>query len=131
MSESQNKEVIQSMYEIVLNKKELDKSQRFVAADYVEHFNNANKPLFEAFPDIEFSIKEIFGDDNKVITVYDWSGTHKKHYRNIPPTGKRITVEGISIYELRDGRIIDNVAKPDKFSFFQQLELIPENFLKI
>lgn len=88
--------------------------------------NNANKPLFDAFPDIKFSIKELFGEGNKVITVYNWRGTHKNHYRNIPPTGKRITVEGINIYELRDGKVIDNVAKPDKFSFFQQLGLIPD-----
>ncbi len=118
------------MYDIVLNKKELDKSKIFVDKDYVEHFNNTNKPLFKAFPDIEFTIKEIFGEGNKVITVYDWRGTHQHPYRNIPPTGKKITVDGVSIYELRNGKIINNVAKPDKVSFFQQLGLIPNNFIE-
>ncbi|MGG6230452.1 ester cyclase [Tenacibaculum sp. SDUM215027] len=130
MSEIENKKVVQNMYEIILNKKELNQSKMFVDKDYVEHFNNTNQPLFKAFPDIEFTIKEIFGDNNKVITVYTWSGTHLNPYKNIPKTGKKITVDGVSIYELRNGKIIDNQAKPDKFSFFQQLGLIPMNFLK-
>lgn len=124
-----NKEIVQKMYEIVLNNKELDKSGLFVDKNYVEEFNNTNKLLFEAFPDIKFTLKDIFQDSDKVVTFYDWSGTHQRLYRNISPTHKKVTVEGISIYELKDGKITHNIAYPDKLSFFQQLGLISQDFL--
>ncbi|WP_170137032.1 ester cyclase [Tenacibaculum gallaicum] len=55
----------------------------------MKEFNTTNKQLLSAFPDIEFTINEIFGDVNNVITLYNWSGTHKNIYSNILPTDKK------------------------------------------
>jgi len=129
MNRLKNREIIQEMYKTTLNQKQFDKSDLFVDKDYVEEFNSANKPLFTAFPDIKFTIKEIFEDGNKVVTLYDWSGTHKYEFHNIAATHKNVTVEGMSIYELENGKITHNVAKPDKLSLFQQLGVIPQDFL--
>ncbi|WP_162623235.1 ester cyclase [Confluentibacter sediminis] len=131
MEALKNKEIVKEMYEIVLNQKQIDNVNLFLDDDYIEEFNNTNKLLFTAFPDITFTIKEIFGDGNKVVTIYDWSGTHQKKYNNITPTNKKITVEGISIYELKNGKIIDNKAHPNKLSFLQQLGLVPKDFNNI
>jgi predicted ester cyclase len=127
MESLNNKEIVREMYKTVLNQKHIDKANLFIDKDYIEEFNNTNKLLFTAFPDIKFTIKEIFGDENKVVTIYDWSGTHKEKYNDILPTYKKITVEGVSIYELKNRKIIDNKAKPDKLSFLQQLGIVPED----
>lgn len=122
------KEVIQQLYQKFLNQKDFDMLDKFVDEDYLQAFKNSNIPLLNAFPDIQFNLKEIFVDNCKVITIYDWTGTHKNEYQHISPTHKKVTVEGISIYELRNGKIINSIAKPDKLSFFLQLGLIPSNF---
>lgn len=124
-----NKEIVTNMYETILNEKRLHQLAGFIDEDYLEEFNNFQL-LFKAFPDIMFTIKEIFEDGNKVITLYYWNGTHQNEYHNIPATHKNITVEGISIYKLKDGKIIHNTAKPDRLSFFLQLGIIPADFMK-
>lgn len=131
MTTVSNKEIVSRMYQTILNQKQFDQSSQFIDNGYLEEFRNANKPLLNAFPDIQFTIKEIFEDENKVITLYDWSGTHQNEYQKISATHKKITVEGISIYELRNGKIINSKAKPDKLSFFLQLGIIPNDFINI
>lgn len=129
MNSISNKEVVSKMYQTFLNQKQFDSLNQFIDIDYLESFMNANKALIYAFPDINFKIKEIFGDGNKIITFYEWSGIHKNEYQKIPPTNKKVIVEGTSIYELKNGKIINSVAKPDKLSFFLQLGLVPTDFL--
>jgi len=127
MTQSQNEEIVKEMYQEVLNRKNMEKSNVYISEEYLPKFNDANKILFKAFPDIKFSIKEIYSKENKVVTFYNWTGTHQNDYKNIPSTGKKINVEGVSIYVLQNGRIINNRAMPDKFMFFQQLGLIGED----
>ncbi|WP_412466397.1 ester cyclase [Pedobacter sp. KLB.chiD] len=125
-----NKELIINMYEMILNQKKIEQIEEFVDKSYVKEFNNSNKLLFEAFPDIKFKIKEIFEDSGKLITIYDWTGTHRHDYQNIEATNKKVIIGGISIYELKNGKIIGNTAKPDKLEFFLQLGAISKDFLE-
>ena len=128
MTTTSNKEIIQNMYQTILNQKKFDQLNQFIDNEYIELFSKSNKPLIESFPDIQFTIKQIYEDGNKVITFYDWSGTHQNEYQKIPATNKKVTIEGISIYELKNGKIINSIAKPDKLSFFLQLGIIPTDF---
>ena len=127
---NENKEIIIQLYQNFLNQKKFDTLDDFIDLNYLQPFIEANTPLLKAFPDIQFTIKEIFADNNNIITVYDWTGTHKHEYQNIPATHKKVTVEGISIYELKNRKVIKSVAKPDKLSFFLQLGLISPDFKK-
>ncbi|MEH3112607.1 ester cyclase [Pedobacter terrae] len=130
MGKNKNKALIIDMYETILNQKKTERVEEFVDKGYVKEFNNSNKLLFGAFPDINFEIKEIFEDSGKLITCYDWTGTHRNDYQGIIATNKKITVGGISIYKLKNGKIISNTAKPDKLEFFIQLGVISKNFLE-
>lgn len=125
-----NKEIVTNMYQNVLNQKKIEMLDQFIDSSFTETFIRNNKPLMTAFPDIQFTIKEILEDENRVITLYNWSGTHLYEYQNIPPTNKKITVEGISFYTLKNGKIINSIAKPDKLSFFSQLEIIPTDLIQ-
>ena len=125
INSNKNKEVVSKMYQSFLNQKQFELLDNFIDSDYLESFLNANKPLLNAFPDINFMVKEILADGDKVMTIYEWSGTHQKEYHKIPPTNKKIKVEGISIYEIKNGKIINNIARPNKLSFFLQLGLLP------
>lgn len=120
------KKTISDMYETVLNKKQSDQAGKFIDERYIVEFNNQNKPLFDAFPDIHFTLKDIFEEGNKVITVYEWKGIHLHQYKNIAATQKTVTIEGVSVYEFRDGKIVSSTASPDKLSFYQQLGVVPD-----
>lgn len=129
MATISNKEVVTEMYQTYLNQKHTGAPEQYIDLSYLETFKNMNQPLLSAFPDIRFTIKEIFEDGNKVVTVYDWEGSHLGEYQKIPATHKKITVQGVSIYEFENGKIINSKAIPDKLSFFTQLGMIPTDFI--
>jgi len=124
-----NKESVSEMYKNILNEKKLERLPEFIDEKYLSDFRKLNQPLLDAFPDIHFTIREIFQDEEKVVTIYNWTGKHQKEYNKIPATHKNVKVDGISIYELKNGKIISSTAKPDKLSFFLQLGVIPEDFM--
>ena len=79
-----------------------------------------------AFPDIHFIIEDLFGEENKVVARWKFSGTHQGEFMGIPPTGVHITVKGVNIYHFREGKISEFWATLDDLGMLQQLGVIPK-----
>lgn len=73
------------------------------------------------FPDTETVQDDIFGEDNKVAIRWTSSFTHNKHYMGFPPTYKKITVTGTSIYRFSEGKIVEVWINWDRLSMMQQI----------
>lgn len=75
-----------------------------------------------SFPDLHFIVEEIIAEKDKV--AYRWTarGTHQGEYDGIAPTGKPITVTGITILRLADGRVIEDRSETTVPSIGEQLE---------
>ena len=58
-------------------------------------------------------------------TRWTGTGTHAGALMGIPATGKRITVAGIDICRVADGRIVEYWQQLDTMSMLQQLGAIP------
>jgi predicted ester cyclase len=64
-------------------------------------------------------------ENEKVVAFWNISGTHKGEFRGIAPTGKKVSVDGITINHVSDGKIIDSYVSLDLWSMMQQLGAIP------
>ncbi len=64
-------------------------------------------------------------ENEKVVALWNISGTHKGEFRGIAATGKKISVDGITISQLANGKIIDSYVSLDLWSMMQQLGPIP------
>jgi len=82
---------------------------------------------FAAFPDfhLERSSGFIAGD----WAAWEWtmSGTHQGDMPDMPATGKRFAIRGVSILELRDGKIKRNSDYWDLTAMLKQLGFMPES----
>ena len=58
-----------------------------------------------AFPDIHWVVLEMISEDDKVVTRFTWSGTHRDQFLGIPATGKPVVVKGIVIDRLEAGKM--------------------------
>lgn len=74
-----------------------------------------------AFPDIHFSTDEIIGEGNSVVVRYTYRGTHEGVFAGLQPTGRSISVMGILIAHLQDGRIQEAVSVFDSADLMKQL----------
>ena len=72
----------------------------------------------------ENEIEEI-AEDDKVAISWTCSGTHKGALENIPPTGKKVTWTGVTIYRIANGKVIEERGEEDFLGLLQQLGVIP------
>ncbi len=78
-----------------------------------------------AFPDWRVEILDIIVEGQRA--AVRWSGrvTHEGPFRGIAPTGRTITVSGINVYEVTDGRIAVEWEQTDSLGMLQQLGVMP------
>ena len=80
----------------------------------------------QAFPDIQFKFEDIVTQDDKVAVRWTTVGTHKGALFGIKPTGKKMTVTGIGIAQIADGRIRVSNSEIDMLSLVSQLGAGPK-----
>jgi steroid delta-isomerase-like uncharacterized protein len=78
-----------------------------------------------AFPDIHWVVEETIASGDKVVSRFKWSGTHRGDFMGIPATWKRVTVPGVVIDRLNNGKMADSRILMDTLGLMQQLGVIP------
>ncbi len=78
--------------------------------------------LRAALPVLQFEIEDIFGAGDRVAMRFTLRGTHRAELLGRPPTGRRITVSGINIDRLMDGKIAEMWQLADVAGLVHQLE---------
>jgi predicted ester cyclase len=78
----------------------------------------------EALPDLEYEVPAPpVADGNRVATTYRIVGTHSGPYFDFPPTGARIDVAGLSMFEVEDGSVRRMWSAFDTLALVTQLEV--------
>jgi predicted ester cyclase len=75
----------------------------------------------EAFPGIRFAIDDLFGEGDRVAARLTFQGAQAGPIFGIPPSGKHVTVAGILIARLRDGKIAETWLNYDLQRLLEQL----------
>lgn len=128
-----NKEIIHFLYDSILNGKQFIKLSEVVSTEYsnaaggkgIEGFHKTLFELSNAFPDAQWMIETIIGEENKVVVKQKFTGTQTNLFQNIKATNKSVSVDGIATYELQNGKIIRSQVQTDRLAFLQQLGVLP------
>ena len=82
--------------------------------------------LFAAFPDLQTTIDDQLAEGDKVMTRWTQRGTHRGEFMGIAPTGKHVTVTGITISRIEGGKMAETWTYVDTLSLFQQFGAFPQ-----
>jgi steroid delta-isomerase-like uncharacterized protein len=138
MAAAENKAVIASFVEEVINQGQLERVDDLVTVDFVEleplpgqqQGREGLKQVIGAFriafPDIHWVIEEMVGEGDKVFSRFTWHGTHRGEFFGVPATGKRITVNGMVVDRVVAGKMAESRILMDGLSMMSQLGVIPE-----
>jgi hypothetical protein len=129
---SQVLEAAKKFYE-VYNDKKLDLIDSIFTDDYVGHVNAhdivgaANAKGFiggflEGIPNAFYDIKESFVNDDKVTCRWVCTGTQTGNFYGMPATNKDVSVNGITIFRISDGKIAELWNVWDQFTLVEQLK---------
>ena len=133
----QNKTIVRQFIDATLNQGDIEAAEKFVARDVVEQVPFPGQgPGIEgvkdvlggmraAFPDLHWTVEEQIAEGDKVVTRFEWTGTHRGPFLGVEPTGRAVQVWGIVIDRLQDGKIKDTRILMDALSLTLQLGAIP------
>ncbi len=137
MSLEENKAIELRFLEEVVNKGNLDIIDELCAANFVDHNappgiapdREGYKQFFamsrSALPDFHSTIEDMIAEGDKVVERFTGRGTHKGEWMGIAPTGKQITIQGMAIHRITDGKIVENWANMDMLGVMVQLGVVP------
>lgn len=138
MSTETNKTLVRRVLDELFNRGNMALAKEFFAPDYVNHDPNqpqvrdlaeltqAWQELRAAFPDNHTTIDDLIAEGDQVVKRYTFVGTHQHEWNGIPATGKRFTTQGISIYHIVKGKIVEIWWGYDSLGILQQLGVVPE-----
>ena len=137
MGKSQtNLNAVQRFYD-AYNDKDAAILNEVIADDYVDYGHEPpgrglqgaksdHEEIGRGLANARFDIDEMFGSDDRVVVRWTLHATHTGPFAGLPPTQKKITVRGISLYRLRDGKITETRNLADLFALFTQLGTIEQ-----
>jgi steroid delta-isomerase-like uncharacterized protein len=137
MSAEENKDVVRRFWG-VWEEGNIGLVDELVAPDYVNHSPGIPdqpegpegiKAVVSMFrggmPDLRVVIDDMIAEGDKVAVRYTLEGTHEGELFGVPPTGRRISIESVTIERVSGGKIREHWRVTDTLDMMQQLGAMP------
>jgi predicted ester cyclase len=136
MSEEANKALIRQ-FVAAADQQDFNGASAYLSPDVIVHLAGAPSPLdfptffqfgqmwHAAFPDEHTVFDDQIAEGDRVVSRMTSSATHTAEFQGILPTGKRISVTGIWIDRVAEGKIVERWGVIDMLGVMQQLGVIP------
>ena len=133
---TENEALVRRFFEEFCNGRRAEVADEIIAADYVSHGPQAPPAdgpegvkarvgLYQESVDGHWRVDELFSAGDRVVARWTGTGTHVGELMGIPPTGKAIEVDAISVFRIADGRIAEEWTVWDALGLLQQVEAVP------
>ena len=133
----ENKTIVRRLYEEVWNDRKVDVVDKLLSPSHALQEPNASgsqigpqvykatvKRFHAAIPDLRFTVQEVISEGDKVVVAWILSGTHQGEFYGIAPSNKKISVEGITIHQVKNGKILESYASWDRLGMMRQVEAV-------
>ena len=91
----------------------------------LEEYKTGMARFHAAFPDARYTVEDQIAEGDKVVVRWTLRATQSTKYQGHPPNGKTMTVTGISIFRLADGKIQEITVNMDRLGQMEQLGWLP------
>lgn len=95
------------------------------SAPGIQGINDVLTDCRAAFEHLNVTVEDMVAEGNKVTARFTARGIHKGPFMGLPPTGKSITMIGIEIFRIENGKIAELWGEANMFGLMQQLGIIP------
>jgi predicted ester cyclase len=112
----ENAEIVRRFADEVITQGNIEAAGEFAWEDVVEQvplpgqgpglegLKDILRAMRAGFPDLVFAIQEQISEGDKVVSRFEWTGTHRGEFLGIPATGRPVRVWGVVIDRLVEGR---------------------------
>jgi steroid delta-isomerase-like uncharacterized protein len=129
--------IVREFIEEVLNQGRLDVADRFLWGDMVEQvpfpgqgpgiegLKDVVRAMRAAFPDMYWHVEEQLTEGDRVLTRFEWTGTHRGEFLGVSATGRSVKIWGMVIDRFQEGRIKETRLIMDTLGLMVQLGVVP------
>jgi len=132
MSTEENKAIVRRFFEEGPSKGNLITAEELLSPDFVLHVPLPVSPgvkgikevitsCREAFEHLNVTIEDMIAEGDNVAARFTAHGIHKGDFVGLPATGKPITMTGIEIFRIKDGKIVELWGEANLLGLMQQL----------
>ena len=137
MGVEENKKILQRYFDELHNNGDYSKSSEILHEDYsgsagggikgIEGLKQYRNYMHSMSSDMQFNVAEMIAEGNKIAVFGEWSGTFDGEYLGIPATYKKFTYELATVYEFKDGKVLNGLTRAigNQLAIFQQLGILP------
>jgi steroid delta-isomerase-like uncharacterized protein len=79
-----------------------------------------------AFSSPRCTIRELLAEGNTVVARWEMHGLHNGPLAGIAPTGRQVTLHGVDVFHLAEGKIVESWSSFDTLGLVRQLGMEPE-----
>jgi len=137
MSTEENKAIARRWVEEIWDKGSVAAMDELLAANFVfnyaapggasdrEGYERTVTMYHTVSPDMHYAVDDIVTEGDKVAVRWTGQGTHKGDLMGIAPTGKQVTITGISILRIAGGKIVEEWGEMNLLGALQELGTFP------
>ena len=139
MSPQDPKGIVRRYFEEIWDRGDLDVIDQLFSPDFVRHGpaveggdvrgHEGLKQLVRlyrgSFPDLKVPIDEQIAEGDVVVTRWTAHGSHQGELLGTAPTGRRVTVPGMLMDRVAEGKIAEEWASYDALRMLQDLGAMP------
>jgi len=137
MEKKNTKKIVRRLFELG-NAKDVDAYIDLLHEEFVNHtpppgvsgnregYRQVYRMYVNAMPDFHIEVEDMFARGDKCVTRWTATGTQQGELMGIPPTGNEVTITGITINRVEDGKIIEQREFADTMGMMEQLGALSE-----
>lgn len=139
MNDKSQKQIMTRFMQDKWNEGDFSRLTEFVAPEYhisddeydpwsgqtIDHETFRQRVLYSrnAFPDLNFEIKQMIEENESIAIRWIMSGTHRGDLPQLPATGRSFSIVGMTFYDFRDQKLCGHTQSFDQFGFLKQMGL--------
>ena len=132
-----NKQIIARFLDEVINQDNIEATGTFFHDDVIEAvpfpgqgpgvdgIKDVLRGMRAGFPDIRWAVDEQIAEGEKLMTRFEWTGTHQGAFLGIAATGRAVKVWGVVIDRFVEGKVKETRIIMDTLGLMMQLGVMP------
>jgi steroid delta-isomerase-like uncharacterized protein len=131
-----NKKILEHFYQHVYVKWNMDVADELLSPNFISHdwprglgagsaaFRSYYEAFLTAVPDARYEVNDLIAEHDKVVVRWTMYGTYEGAFPGIdvPPTGEAITLKGVAIYRLENGKLMERWVVSDLYGLLKEVQ---------
>jgi len=136
LSPDENKALVKRFFALGPSQGDLKSADELLADDFTLHvplpcspgvkgMNEVITACRAAFEHLDVTVEDVVAQGDKVAARFTARGIHRGAFMGLPATGKSITITGIEIFRIENGKIAELWGEANLLGLMQQLGILP------